>query len=229
MDIKQGNDEHDKVKGLSRRAFLRSALVAGAVAAVGGEALAHRRVQAAPEGPTAKYALIIDTTKCTGCGACVEACHLRNELPEGQSFIRILPKGDEEHRWFLPVQCQHCADPPCATVCPTKATYRREDGVVLINEKLCVGCKYCMVACPYQARIFNEEKGIADKCWLCLDYVLGGGEPACVHACIPGARIFGCLDDPDSEVSKLVASGQAKPLHPEFGTRPSVLYYIIQE
>jgi Fe-S-cluster-containing dehydrogenase component len=97
--------------------------------------------------------------------------------------------------------------------------------VVLINEKLCVGCKYCMMACPYQARIFDEKRGVADKCWLCLDWVLEGKEPACVQACILGARVFGRADDP--KVAQLIASGQAKPLRPEFGTEPAVLRYII--
>ena len=98
---------------------------------------------------------------------------------------------------------------------------------MLINEKLCVGCKYCEVACPYQARIFDEERGVADKCWLCLDRVLEGGVPACVESCIMGARIFGRQDDPTSEVAQLIASGEAKPLHPEFGTQPGILYYIM--
>jgi len=212
---------------LSRRKFLGLALAGGA-ATVGARLVAGRGSEGATEAVLSPYALIIDTTKCTGCGACIEACNLRNGLPEGQSYIHGLVRGDEHVTWHLMVQCQHCADPPCATVCPTNATYVRDDGVVLINEKLCVGCKYCMVACPYQARIFNEEKGVADKCWLCLDWVLGGGVPACVQACIPGARIFGRTDDPDSEVSRLIASGRAKPLHPEFGTRPAVLSYIIE-
>ena len=212
---------------LSRRRFL--GLAGGALATIGSGLLARPDQQAAEEASSTRYALIIDTTKCTGCGACIEACKLRNELPEGQSYIHPLVKGDEHVTWFLMVQCQHCANPPCVTVCPTRATYRREDGVVLINETLCVGCKYCMMACPYQARIFDEERGVADKCWLCLDWVLGGGVPACVQACIPGARIFDRTDDPGSEVSQLIASGRAKPLHPEFGTRPAVLSYIIEE
>ena len=218
-----------KEQKLSRRRFLELALVGGAAATVGARLLPESSSQVAGETPRSPYALVIDTAKCIGCGACIEACRLRNNLPEGQSYIHGLVKRDEHATWFLMVQCQHCADPPCAAVCPTHATYVREDGVVLINERLCVGCKYCMVACPYQARIFNEEKGVADKCWLCLDWVLGGGVPACVQACIPGARIFGRTDDPDSEVSRLIASGRAKPLHPEFGTRPAVLSYIIEE
>ncbi|TEU13477.1 MAG: 4Fe-4S dicluster domain-containing protein [Anaerolineales bacterium] len=194
----------------------------------GGTALARGLASPQPAETKADYALIIDTTKCVGCGACETACNLRNDLPEGQSCIHILSRVEGENERFLPVQCQHCADPPCAHVCPVNATYIRDDGVVLTNEKLCVGCKYCMVACPYQARIFDEERGVADKCWLCLDYVLGGGQPACVHACVVGARLFGCTDDPDSEIAQLIASGQAKPLHPEFGTEPAVLRYIIE-
>jgi len=215
-------------KSVSRRTFLKSALAGGALTAVGGGTALARAVAAPKPAKKADYALIIDTTKCVGCGACKVACNLRNNLPEGQSYIHILRRSEGEKELFLPVQCQHCADPPCAHVCPTNATYIRNDGVVLINEKLCVGCKYCMVACPYQARIFDEERGVADKCWLCLDDVLVGGEPACVHACVLGARLFGRTDNPDGEVTQLIASGQAKPLHPEFGTEPAVLRYIIE-
>jgi Fe-S-cluster-containing dehydrogenase component len=216
-------------KELSRRRFLALGLASGAVASLGAGLLERSGEAEAGEAPLARYAMVIDTTKCTGCGACIEACNLRNNLPEGQSYTSVPQRGDEENTWFLPVQCQHCANPPCAAVCPTGATYIHESGVVLINERLCVGCKYCMMACPYQARIFDEERGVADKCWLCLDWVLQGDLPACVEACIPGARIFGRTDDPESEVSKLIASGRAKPLHPEFNTRPAVLTYIIEE
>jgi Fe-S-cluster-containing dehydrogenase component len=214
-------------RSFSRRDFLRSALGAG-VAVTAGSAgrIAIAATNHAEQVP-AKYALIIDTTKCVGCGACTEACTIRNNLPEETSYIHILAKGEGADRWFIPIQCQHCAKPPCAQVCPTRATYRSDDGVVLINEKLCVGCKYCEVACPYQARTFDEERGVADKCWLCLDRVQSGAMPACVDACVLGARLFGRQDDPDSEVAQLIASGQAKPLHPEFGTQPSILYYIV--
>jgi Fe-S-cluster-containing dehydrogenase component len=216
---------------LSRREFLGSALSSGAVLVLGAAKLAAgQRVLAAPrsvEAASSAYALIIDTTKCVGCGACRTACHLRNNLPGEASYIHILSYGEGADRRFLPVQCQHCAKPPCASVCPTRATYRREDGVVMINDRLCVGCKYCELACPYQARTFDEKRGVADKCWLCLDFVQEGKNPACVDACVLGARLFGRRDDPAGEVAQLIASGQAKQLHPEFGTRPGVLHYII--
>ena len=216
---------------LSRRAFLRSALGSGTAAVLGSVGLSvGRSALAAPYrtgSVPSPYALVIDTTKCVGCGACRTACNLRNELPEDTSYIHILSYGEGVDRSFLPVQCQHCANPPCAHVCPTRATYRRDDGVVMINEKLCVGCKYCEVACPYQARTFDEHRGVADKCWLCLDWVQDGREPACVAACVLGARLFGRQDDPNSEVAQLIASGSAKPLHPEFGTQPSVLRYVL--
>lgn len=214
---------------ISRRDFIGSTLAAGALLVAGAGATVVTNSKAEAKGSQkAKYALIIDTTKCAGCGACADACHQRNELPEEMSYIRIDVKDTDGEKAFLPVQCQHCADPPCATVCPANATYRHESGVVLVNTKLCVGCRYCEVACPYQARRFNHDSGVVDKCWLCLDYVQRGEKPACAQACIMEARIFGRLDDPDSEVSRLVASERAKPLHPELGTEPAVLHYIIE-
>jgi len=225
MDINEHN--------LSRRRLLSLGLTAGVLTAVStafGKGLAAESPDAqGTEDRGAQYALIIDTTVCTGCGACVAACNIKNHLPAGQSFIHPIIKGDERSRWYLMVQCQHCAVMYCNQACPTNATYIRDDGVVILNEKLCIGCKACTYACPYQARVFDEEKGIADKCWLCMDLVLGGGLPACVQACIPGARIFGRTDDPNSQVSQLIAAGVARPLHPEFGTQPAVLRYVITE
>jgi len=207
--------------GVSRRALLRAGLAGGLLVAVGGGCLS---LSEALDKAKSEYVLIIDLNKCAGCRACEKACNQRNHLPEEQSYIRILARGDEESRWFLPVQCQHCQNAPCATVCPVDATYEHPSGVVLVNENTCVGCKYCVVACPYGARIYDEHKGVASKCWLCLDWVLGGGEPACVQACLKGGRIFGRRSDP--EIVSILASGRAQPLHPEFGTDPGVLLYI---
>ena len=228
MDRKEKASEPVESSRLSRRRFLGLTLAGGAAVTAAAGALGKSAAQDVPQARTAQYALVIDTTKCVGCGLCVQACHLRNNLPEGLSYTRVEERKDGERAWFLPVGCQHCAEPPCATVCPTLATYIHDSGAVLINEKLCVGCKYCVVACPYQARIFDEERGVADKCSLCLDRVLQGERPACVQACLPGARVFGRTDDPESEVSQLLASGRARPLHPEFGTQPAVLTYIIE-
>jgi Fe-S-cluster-containing dehydrogenase component len=208
-------------EGVSRRTFLKAGLTGSLLVAVGGSWIPLQQALAQAKS---EYVMIIDLNKCVGCRACELACHQRNDLPEDKSYIRILPKGDEENRWFLPVQCQHCQDAPCEHVCPTAATYHHKSGVVLINEKTCVGCKYCAVACPYDARTFDEVTGLVDKCWLCLDWVLGGGLPACVQSCILGARLFGRRDDP--EIAEVLASGRAEPLHPEFGTQPGILYYI---
>jgi Fe-S-cluster-containing dehydrogenase component len=210
-------------EGISRRSLLKAGLTGGLLATVGGSSIPL--AQALAEAPAeSEYVMIIDLNKCVGCRACELACHQRNNLPEGKSYVRILPKGDEDNRWFLPVQCQHCKDAPCEHVCPTGATYHDRSGVVLINEKTCVGCKYCAVACPYDARAFDEDTGLVDKCWLCLDWVLGGGLPACVQSCILGARIFGRRDDP--EIAELLASGRVEPLRPEFGTDPGIVFYI---
>jgi Fe-S-cluster-containing dehydrogenase component len=216
-------------KEISRRTFLRLALAGVATAGAGAKTVALQRREAMASSTSSPYALVIDTTRCRGDGACVEACRLQNGLPEGQSYIRLLRKGTEQEPSFLPVQCQHCAAAPCAAICPTNATYTRPDGVVLVNTKLCVGCRYCMTACPYQARIFDEQRGVVDKCWFCLDQVHQGEVPACVSACVLDARIFGRTDDPESSVSELIASGRARPLHPEFSTRPGILTYIIEE
>ncbi len=210
---------------LSRRALFKAGLGGGLLVAVGSKWIPLSK---ALDKVKAEYSLIIDLNRCTGCGACEQACNQRNNLPEGKSFIRRLRKQevDETHCWCLPVQCQHCQDAPCAEVCPTSATYHHPSGVVLVNDKTCVGCKYCAVACPYDARTYDEHTGVVNKCWLCLDWVLGGGQPACVQACVPGARIFGRRDDP--KIADLLASGRAQPLHPEFGTEPGVLRYIFR-
>jgi Fe-S-cluster-containing dehydrogenase component len=177
----------------------------------------------------AKYGLIIDLTKCAGCRACTVACQMQNELAPYERWLRVQDLESGAYPFatkrFLTVQCQHCDKAPCIALCPVCANYKRPDGIVMIDENRCVGCKYCMVACPYQARVFNEERGVAQKCWLCYTRVEKGVAPACVVACPAGARYFGDFDDPESEVSRIVRGGKAAKLHPELATEPS-LYYI---
>jgi protein NrfC len=207
--------------GISRRTLMKAGLTGGLMIAAGG---AWMSLSQALEEAQSEYVLIIDLNKCVGCRACEKACNQRNQLPEGTSFIRVLPKGEGADRWYLPIQCQHCGKAPCAQVCPAGATYRHPSGVVLVNNKICVGCKYCAVACPYDARTYDEHTGIVNKCWLCLDWVMGGGEPACVQSCLRGARIFGRRGD--TQIARILATGRPQALHPEIGTEPGILRYI---
>lgn len=175
-----------------------------------------------------RYGLAVDTTKCVGCHACRVACQNQNELDYDQSYNRIkelergrFPSFEKE---FVPLQCNHCEDAPCERVCPTGATYTTEEGVVLVNPKTCVGCKYCIEACPYKVRILDHREGIVTKCKLCIEMVREGGIPACVSTCPTQVRIFGDLDDPNSEISLFVAKHRAQPLRPDLNTRPKIVY-----
>ncbi len=218
---KSRSEESHALSMTSRRTFLKTGLAGGLLIAAGGWCISLSRVLSQAES---EYVMIIDLNECVGCRACEKACNQRNHLPEDLSFIRVLAKGEGENQWYLPIQCQHCRDAPCQQVCPANATYHHPNGVVLVNKNVCVGCKYCVVACPYGARIYDEHLGVATKCWLCLDWVLGGGKPACVQACLRGARIFGRKGD--TEIARILASGQAQVLHPELGTDPGILRYI---
>ena len=208
-------------RAVSRRTFLKAGLAGGLLVVAGGGWLSLSRVLSQAQS---EYVMVIDLDRCVGCRACEKACNQRNHLPEGLSYIRVLARGEGEGRWYLPIQCQHCREAPCQQVCPANATYHHASGVVLVNKNACVGCKYCVVACPYGARIYDEHTGVATKCWLCLDWVLGGGRPACVQSCLRGARIFGRRGD--TEIARILASGQTQVLHPELGTEPGILRYI---
>lgn len=175
-----------------------------------------------------RYGMVIDLTKCLACNACTVACQAQNQLDDHERWVRV--ESEETGRFpavtqrFLTVQCMHCENPPCVRVCPTKASYKLREGFVLINPDLCVGCKYCVVSCPYQARVFNEEKGIPSKCIFCRPRVQKGVQPACVIACPTGARLFGDLADPGSEISKLITKKKASQLRPDLRTGPSIHY-----
>ncbi len=203
-----------------------------------------------------RYGMVIDLRKCVGCNACTVACKQENATPPGVFWSKVIQYevGDypHSHLRFLPMLCMHCQVAPCLEACPTGATYRGEGGLVLVDDALCVACRYCIMACPYEARSYNafrpsayyagqglteyeqlgyeqHPKGSIEKCTFCAHRLSQGKEPACVATCPSQARIFGDLDDPESEISKWVASGLARPRLEEQGTNPSVFYIDIVE
>lgn len=165
----------------------------------------------------ARYGMLIDTTKCIGCYTCVLACQRQNDLTAEEHFIRFEERERGKYPQVgyetVPLQCMHCEDAPCQMVCPTGATYTNDAGIVEVDHGRCIGCKYCMAACPYQVRICNEETGIVDKCRFCT-VAAKDGTPmcSCVEACLTGCRIFGDLDDPNSEISKKIIETGAQPI-----------------
>ena len=178
-----------------------------------------------------KYGMLIEQSRCINCKACMIACQAENSIPLYKHRNRI----EESELYgkypnlsidFIPNQCNHCDNPPCVPVCPTEATYINDDGIVLINSDECIGCQACMEECPYDARYYNEELDIVDKCTYCTQRIYHGREPACVETCPGKVRTFGDLNDPKSEVSLKIASHKTKVREPEHGTKPRI-YYIV--
>lgn len=179
------------------------------------------------------YTMVIRQDRCIDCERCMDACVMTNEVPDYGYRTKILkkhtPDAIGQQTEFIPVLCNQCNNPPCVRACPTKATYKdKTTGIVMMEYKKCIGCKTCALACPYNARYFNEERHAIDKCNFCYDTRLSKGEKltACAAACPAGVRIFGDMSDTNSEPYKLVHQLQ-KPvwvLRPEVGARPNVFY-----
>lgn len=205
-----------------------------------------------------RYGMVIDLRKCVGCRSCQVACKVENFVPPGVFFSRVLLQERGKYPYarleFIPVQCNHCANAACVKVCPTGATSQRaEDGIVTVDATKCIGCRYCMMACPYRQRFYlayNPPKktyfpagptpyelmgrklrkyspGTVVKCDFCVaaGRLDKGLEPACVATCTAKARTFGDLNDPESEVSRLITTKGGFQLLAEKGTDPSI-YYI---
>lgn len=204
-----------------------------------------------------QYGMVIDTRRCYGCNACAVACKLSNNLPKDLWWNTVLTEGGATRdtasgEWprnemrFYPKSCQHCKKPLCVAACPTGASQKRDDGIVVIDQGLCIGCRACIEACPYDARILPEDEptyyqdvalgqwdapkhtaGKTEKCTFCSNLIDRGEDPACMKACSVKARLFGDLDDPDSVVSRALASGrESKRLIEESGAEPSVYFLL---
>jgi tetrathionate reductase subunit B len=238
----------------SRRNFLAAGVAAGLTAGLTlapgvtlfTPAMARDKGEAA--SPKVRWGMLVDASKCDdGCTECVDACADENGW-EGEGnpatdaqWIRKVKVTDPDKgtSQTLPMMCQHCAEPPCVDVCPTGASMKRVDGIVLVDKHTCIGCRYCVMACPYQARSFVHEpvtgqrthaprgKGTVESCTFCVHRVDEGQQPACVEACggtKRGALVFGDLNDPDSEISKKVAQYPTQAIRSDLGLKPGVRY-----
>ena len=211
-----------------------------------------------------RWGMVVDLSKCMRCHACVAACRVEHFLPLGITWPRLIAWEEiAEELTTYPVRCNHCKEAPCVKVCITGATQHREDGIVWVDQDMCVGCRYCIIACPYQNRTFlSKDKdtgyfpgyeltefekvgkrlyphtvGTTEKCNFCMERIDAGlakglepgvdreATPACANTCPASALTFGDLDDPDSEVRRLIREKKAFNLHPEYDTEPSI-YYI---
>ncbi len=198
-----------------------------------------------------EWAYVININNCIGCGNCVRACKLENNVPEGvfrtwvERFVVTnegvyvdSPEGGikgfeevnaeirdkAETAFFVPKMCNHCAEPPCVQACPVGATYKSPEGFVLNDHEHCLGCAYCVQACPYGARFINPEHHYSDKCTWCYHRVKNGRLPACVEVCPNKARLFGDLNDPESEVTKIFHEDKWMVLKPFMHTEPYCFY-----
>ena len=248
-------DESVALCSAARRWFLRRAgmLTAAAVSGLGVVPFAGARRFPGPEEPVGsdvRYGMLVDSAKCArDCDACVRAC-------DDEHGLEPVHGPATDPRWIhkvtlrdratgristLPLMCQHCADPPCVDVCPTGASFRRADGIVLVDKHTCIGCRYCVMACPFQARAFVHEavenprpwsprgKGTVESCNLCVHRIDAGDgrDPACVEACAAAGRhvlVFGDLNDPESQVARALAEGPSAQLRPDFGLDTGVRY-----
>jgi molybdopterin-containing oxidoreductase family iron-sulfur binding subunit len=255
---------------ITRKRFLRVAGIS--VLAAAGEklvgAFAGAAQNAPPPSPQAlhasRWAMAVDLTRCAqkeGCTRCIEACHSVHNVPESAepahriewiwkaAFDNAFPSEQNEYQAEavkeagIPLFCNHCDNPPCVRVCPTQATWKRADGIVMMDWHRCIGCRYCMAACPYGSRSFNwtdprihlarqdpdfptRTKGVVEKCNFCEERLAKGELPACVKACPQEAMVFGDAGDVNSQLRRLLRSRYAIRRKPELGTRPEVFYIV---
>ena len=180
----------------------------------------------------ARNCIVVNLDRCTGCYGCEVACKMENDIALGEYWNKVVevgPFGDypDITRYKVPSMCQQCEDAPCVHVCPTGASYRDpETNIVLVDREKCIGCKYCMAACPYQVRVHNAVTGAVEKCKFCHHWVYEHPETpsnTCVTACVTGCRIFGDLDDPECELSRAIVEKNAQPIMGDL-TKAKIFY-----
>jgi molybdopterin-containing oxidoreductase family iron-sulfur binding subunit len=240
----------------ARRNFMGKAAAAAGLAIAPGVMLYEVQARPADQAASSKvrWGMLIDTTKCEeGCNDCVTACETENGWGAGSDneqkssdrqkaqWIRKVKLTDKQtgHVQSLPLMCQHCETAPCVDVCPTGASMKRVDGIVLVDKHICIGCRYCMMACPYKARSFIHEdmhnqkvvaprgKGTVESCTMCVHRVDKDGTPACVEACTKAdkkAMMFGDLNDPSSEISKRLKEFGGEQIRADLGLNTGVRY-----
>ncbi|NOX26361.1 MAG: 4Fe-4S dicluster domain-containing protein [Deltaproteobacteria bacterium] len=229
------------------------------------------KIATTPAMPGVKFGYGLDLSRCIGCRRCVYACVRENnqsrdpqiqwitvlQFEKGEKGVSNLEeatkyydpkKVPEDGHFYMPVQCQHCENPPCVRACPTQATWKEPDGIVVIDYNWCIGCRYCMAACPYGARHFNWRKpsirkeeinpnthylgnrpryrGVVEKCTFCIQRTRAGRYPACVEVCPVGARKFGNLLDPKSEIRYCIENKRVFRLKEDLNTSPKFFYFF---
>jgi len=210
-----------------------------------------------PEGEGPWWGVGIDISKCIGCGLCARACKVENQVPQEPFYYRtwveqytILKDGttkvespnggidgfdqsveekDIFKTFFVPKMCNHCAKSPCTQVCPVGATFESPDGVALVDDKYCIGCSYCVQACPYGCRYIHPEKKTADKCTLCYHRIKRGLDPACMEICPTGSRIYGDLNDKDSDLVRYLKENVTRILKPHLNTGAKLFYNALSQ
>lgn len=207
------------------------------------------------KSPEKRLAMCIIPDKCIGCGMCVKACKIENNVPYNKPISRTWVEGYEIHikipypesqvkkivmntlhnpftsyKWrdgkhfFVPKLCNQCQNAPCVRVCPVGARFYTKEGIVLVDKDSCIGCKYCITACPYGATYLLPEERVTDKCTYCYHRIQRGLDPVCVQACPTQARVFGDVNDPSSEIFAILREGDVEVLLPEEGTDPQTFY-----
>jgi molybdopterin-containing oxidoreductase family iron-sulfur binding subunit len=246
------NEQDKKPEAPGRRGFLGASIAGLATLALAPGVRLIEIGNARPADQAAssahRWGMLIDTNKCAkGCNACVTACDIENGLVQtgrartDAQWIRKVELRDKNtgQTQQLPLMCQHCEHPPCVDVCPTGASFKRADGIVLVDRHICIGCRYCMMACPYKARSFVHEplteqkadvprgKGCVESCTLCVHRVDRGETPACVEACAAQghkALLFGDLRDPNSDIAKRLKTEASAELRANLQLNTGVRY-----